>query len=325
MLEFHGENTVNQVLGCTFYPDWDLDWPTTPYDAIADTTETDSPADKAEIARRLRDLAANRNRRLLKLLRQYSCYHEATFRGRSARHFLLALADYLENGTRDPLYITEQGPSLQGDDYDVVTDLGGAWSVDSAFDTREQYETELGRAADTPPALRAALSNEERPDIPTLRVRLPDPCGTVTLNDGRRVRGRTAVVLIGAIPGMHYIQGGYLEAEVDDRPDPREQYPLLHLFLDGYLHQAYMGSGGEWPTAFGRYLDRRTLEERRRLVEEITRLLSRPAAEQTDVIIRCHSYFVPSRVSDEEQWNDTAWLRTLAEQARRDPTPVTMQ
>jgi len=305
LLDYHGERVVEQLLRCTFFPEWDLEWPTTPYDAIDESTEPDSPADKAEIARRLRVLAANRNRRLLKLLRQYSCYHEATFRARSARRFLLALADYLENGTRDPLYIPEQAPTLQGDDYEVVPDLGGAWSVDSAFDTRDQYYAALGRAADTAPELIAALTQEERPDIPTLRVTLPDPCGTVILNDGRRVRGRTAVALVGAIPGMHYIQGGYLEAEVDDGPDPRGQYPLLHLYLNGYLNQAYMGDGGDWPSAFGRYLENRTLEERQRLVEEITRLLARPAAEQTDVIIRCHSYVVPSRQGgDDGEWLD---------------------
>lgn len=305
---FEGDEFLGQIFGCCFFPDW-YDFWGTPYIAIGSYFEKSPRPRVLEAARLLRDLDQNNDDELLESLRRFHSDHWATYEADSARRFVSSLAAFLESGRRDPEF--DWTPGADTAEPELVEDLGGAWSVASTFDDIEQANREITLVIRAKPELIIAFARHERPDIPTMRARLVEPCGTVILNDGRFVRGRTAVAVARLRPddGSDYVHTSYLEAEVDDGDDPREDYPLLHLYLDGYLHQDWQDDYGTWQKAFADYLTRRTGAERKQLLAEIAGLRAQPPDEQADVIVRCHSYVVPSRTGED----DGRWLDELAE------------
>ncbi len=308
MLHFQGDELLEQLFACCFWPDWTDEWADA-YTALSTYLGPTDPEYSQEAARLLRELTHQNDNELLESLRRYHCYHDASFEADSARRFVSSLAAFLESGRRDPEF--DWTPGADTAEPELVEDLGGAWSVASTFDDIEQANREITLVIRAKPELIIAFARHERPDIPTMRARLVEPCGTVILNDGRFVRGRTAVAVARLRPddGSDYVHTSYLEAEVDDGDDPREDYPLLHLYLDGYLHQDWQDDYGTWQKAFADYLTRRTDAERKQLLAEIAGLRAQPPAEQADVIVRCHSYVVPSRAGED----DGRWLDELAE------------
>lgn len=308
MFELEGEAFIATLIGGCTWPDWEDEWDT-PYEALADTLQSATAAELRNTVELLRGVALRPDDELLASLRRFHCYHDSAFEAHSARRLITALADYVETGARDPEFerTTPREPD-EDDEAPLVEDLEGAWTVSSSFDDIEQANEELTLAIRAKPELVTALANHERPDIPTMRVRMAEPLGKVILNDGRIVRGRTAVAVARiAEDGTDYIHTGYLEAEVDDEPDPREDYPLLHLFLDGYLHQDWRDDYERWEMAFGDYKLNRTADEREQLLQEIARIRALSPEEQTSIIVRCHSYLVPSR----EGFDDGQWLNDI--------------
>ncbi len=311
MLDFHGDDLLEQVFAGCFYPDWDEET-ATPYAALDHYFGGMQAGKQPETARLMREIAGRDDTELLRALRAFHCYHEDSFRADTARPFVLTLVDYLETGRRAERYERDAPHPPRDPDPELVTDLGGAWSVASTFDDIDQANHEVGLALRANRELVLAFGHNERPDVPTLRTPVAEPVGTVILNDGRFVRGRTAVAVLRRRPdGSDYVHTSYLEAEVDDGPDPRSDYPLLHLYLDGYLHQDWPDDYGTWERAFDAYLRNRSADERRALQAEIAHLRAQPDAEQTDVIVRCHSYLVPSRKGED----DSEWLDAISRRA----------
>jgi len=311
---YTGDAFLEQIIGSSFFPYWYEDWPT-PFEAVGTFFEPPPSARSPEAAGLLRELSQKGDTDLLESLRRFHCYHDSSYEADTARRFVVALADFLETGFRDPEFDWTPAAAAEPE---LVEDLGGAWSVASTFDDIQQANHEITLVIRAKPELIIAFAGHERPDIPTMRARIVEPCGTVILNDGRLVKGRTGVAVARYRPdGSDYVHTSYLEAEVDDGDDPREDYPLLHLFLDGYLHQDWQGDYGTWQNAFADYLTRRTAAERDQLLAEIARLRAQPSADQTDVIVRCHSYVVPSRAGGD----DTRWLDELTEQVQPRAAP----